>query len=147
MYNKIFFRKIFCLSRLTHKILNHGSDDKLIGSGQFSFLMFLFRHGDGKSQYQISQNLNLNKTTTTRTLKKLEDKGYIRKEQDNEDKRIFRIYLTEKAYSVEEKLKEYSDSVYTQITKDISEKDLEIFMKVTDQIINNIKIYDKTEDF
>ncbi|HOO75886.1 MAG TPA: hypothetical protein PLS66_11385, partial [Tepiditoga sp.] len=69
------------------------------------------------------------------------------KEHDSEDKRIFRIYLTEKAYSVEEKLKDYSDSVYTKITKDISEKDLEIFMKVTDQIINNIKIYDKTEDF
>ncbi|HWJ03616.1 MAG TPA: MarR family transcriptional regulator, partial [Verrucomicrobiae bacterium] len=57
-----------------------------IGSGQYIFLMTLFRKG-GISQEELSCYLRIDKGTTAKAIKKLEDGGYIKRETDLKDKR------------------------------------------------------------
>jgi len=74
-----------------------------IGSGQIMFLLELY-YCDGISQEELSSYLSIDGANTTRAIKKLEDEGYVIRKQDEKDKRIKRIYLTEKALEIKPKI-------------------------------------------
>lgn len=60
----------------------------------------------GVSQENLTQMIHINKSNVTRSLKILQDQGYIYKKTDESDKRILRIYPTEKAFDLLPKLRE-----------------------------------------
>jgi DNA-binding MarR family transcriptional regulator len=70
-----------------------------IGSGQYVFLMALYRKG-GISQEELSSYLKIDKGTTAKAIRKLEDEGYLVRNIDLRDKRAYRIFLTPKALNV-----------------------------------------------
>ncbi len=70
-----------------------------IGVGQFHFLMCLSHH-DGVSQESISSHLRYDKATVTRGIKKLEENGYVRREKDEEDGRVQRVYMTDEGREI-----------------------------------------------
>jgi len=67
--------------------------------GMFMTLLTINKY-DGINQEQISDYLKIDKTTTAKSIKKLESEGYIKRETDFEDKRINRVYLTQKAKDI-----------------------------------------------
>lgn len=68
-----------------------------IGSGQYVFLMTLFRKGE-ISQEELSNYLKIDKGTTAKAIKKLEYEGYLLREIDIRDRRAYKISLTQKAF-------------------------------------------------
>ncbi len=70
-----------------------------IVGGMFTILLTVSKY-DGINQEQISDYLKIDKTTTAKAIKKLEDEGYIRREMDCEDKRINRVYITQKTVEI-----------------------------------------------
>lgn len=58
-------------------------------------ILVLLSQGDGISQDDISTALVLDKAAVARAIRVLEDKGYIRREMDKNDRRIKRIFFTE----------------------------------------------------
>ena len=75
-----------------------------IGRGQYAFLAELF-HCQGMSQGELAQALHLDKGTTAHALRKLENTGYVVRKRDEQDRRIYRVYLTEKATSIKDSLR------------------------------------------
>ncbi len=71
-----------------------------IGSGQFPFLMRLY-HGDGINQESLSDYLKIDKGTTARAVQKLVDEGYVFRQRDENDKRSYRVFLSEKGKTLE----------------------------------------------
>jgi len=71
-----------------------------IGSGQFPFLMRLY-HGDGINQESLSDYLKIDKGTTARAVQKLVDEGYVFRQRDENDKRSYRVFLSEKGKKLE----------------------------------------------
>ncbi|MCD2347132.1 MarR family transcriptional regulator [Clostridium guangxiense] len=70
--------------------------------GQFTFLTRICEN-NGINQVDLSNLLKVDKTTTTKAIQKLIDAGYIYKEKDEIDKRMWRLYPKKKAletYSV-----------------------------------------------
>lgn len=83
---------IFTHNRLyAEKIL----EPRHVNGSRFAFLMAL-HYEDGLSQERISRQLNYSKATGTNTVRSLERDGYVFREKDKEDGRIYRVYLTEK---------------------------------------------------
>ena len=74
-----------------------------VGSGQFMFLLELYRK-DGRSQEELSEILSIDKGTTARAIKKLEGDGFLYRERDENDKRAYKIYLTDKGRSEERRV-------------------------------------------
>jgi len=74
-----------------------------IGKGQHALLAELFHH-DGLSQMELSRKLHMDKGAVGRALAKLEKSGYIERVRDQADARVVRVYLSEKARAVQEKL-------------------------------------------
>lgn len=90
---------ISVLYRYRKKFMSRRLEQYGIVGGFFTLLMTVNLY-NGLSQEQISDYLKIDKTTTAKSIKKLEDEGYIRRETDFEDKRVNRVYLTQKATDI-----------------------------------------------
>ena len=67
--------------------------------GQFIFLTRICEN-KGINFIELSKILTVDKSTTTKAVKKLIEAGYINKEQDEKDKREYKLYPTKKALEV-----------------------------------------------
>ena len=70
-----------------------------IGAGQYLFLLNLYKH-DGITQEELAQKVKLDKGTTARAIKKLEDQGYVKRVKKENDKRAYKLEVTEKAEQI-----------------------------------------------
>jgi DNA-binding MarR family transcriptional regulator len=70
-------------------------DYQLGGGGQHSFLMEILTR-PGINQDQLTNDLKFDKATTARTVKFLENAGYIVRKVDDKDRRSCLLYPTEK---------------------------------------------------
>ena len=61
---------------------------------QWWVLTHLFR-GDGVSQTELAETLEIEQPTLGRLLDRLEAKGWVRRDHDARDRRVWRVHLTE----------------------------------------------------
>lgn len=101
---------------------------------------FILLHIDkeGTPSTQLGPRMGMEPTSLSRTLKTMEEKGFIRREEDKSDKRVVRIFLTpeglEARYIAREVVFEFNNKVIERIPKE----HLEIFETVTNQILSII---------
>lgn len=112
-------------------------DDFNITASEQPFLSSLFNE-DGVSQEYLSSKLLLDKASTTRSLQSLIDKGYIKKKKDENDKRINRIFLTEKSKSIEKEIKARLENWNDILTSDLNESEKEMAYLVLNKMVNNL---------
>lgn len=89
-------REIGTLSRCIHCISDLKFKELKLQKGQFTFLTRICEN-PGINQIDLSNILKVDKTTTTKAIQKLIDAGYISKEKDDIDKRMWRLYPKKKA--------------------------------------------------
>ncbi|PNS00300.1 hypothetical protein X928_05150 [Petrotoga miotherma DSM 10691] len=133
--------KISCLFRTVNSMMKKELEKYDIGRGQFHFLMYLLKNGDGISQEELKENLNFDKATTARAIKKLIKNGYLTKKIDDNDHRINRIFLTHKAYNIYnemEKLNNYWEKI---ITDNLSLEEKEMVQDILNKMLDNILTY------
>jgi DNA-binding MarR family transcriptional regulator len=92
-------REISILYRYCQSYISKKLEAYNIGSGQYIFLMALYRN-DGINQEELSAYLKIDKATTAKAVKKLIEGGYIRRDIDSNDKRAYKVFLTPKARAV-----------------------------------------------
>ena len=89
---------------------------------------FLFEVCDkpGISQEGLARRLLVDKSTITRAGTILEENGYICRQVCTEDRRITRIYPTEKTIQLLPQIQEAWDTWETRITQDLTQEEIEI---------------------
>lgn len=87
------------------KFLNEKVKDEDLSFGLFPLLIKIYRN-KGIIQEQLAESFHLNESTITRNLKKLEDKGFIKR---TPDKRTKRIEVTPKGAKTAQKVMDYDD--------------------------------------
>jgi DNA-binding MarR family transcriptional regulator len=109
-----------------------------IGSGQLPLLMLLY-HKDSLNQEELSRLLNMDKGATTKAVIKLLKEKYIERKTDPVDKRMYRIFLTSKAFKIKDQLENIAEDWQKIILNGFPKKDknsiLEILEKMTDNSI------------
>jgi DNA-binding MarR family transcriptional regulator len=105
----------FQISALIHMLANRSEnvfhpkegEDELSGPrlGLLARLLEQEHHGNtcGITPTEFSQNQHVSRNTISALLRGLEDQGYIERRLDPEDRRLFRIYLTEKGREIVKK--------------------------------------------
>lgn len=86
---------ISCIHRRVQAYINKQLSFYNIGSGQYQYLLKIYKN-DGLSQKQLSEDFCIDKATTAKAIKKLIDEQYIVRIDDKFDKRVNRIYITDK---------------------------------------------------
>lgn len=111
-----------------------------LSSGEHVFLFYLYKN-DGSSQDEISKDLEIDKGTTARAIKKLENKEFLYREDDKKDKRIKRVFLTEKAFEIKKDLISLSEQWKETLVCDFDDKEIAAMEKLIKKLVNNASMY------
>ena len=103
-----------------------------------AIMLLLFRR-PGAAQEELSRELCLNKSTVARAISYLEERGYVRRECDKQDKRRLCVWPTEKAENVIPAIRAASAEWYERVTEGISEQELDVFANILSRIEENAK--------
>ena len=98
--------------------INNNTKDLQISDSEYIFLMEMYKN-DNMSQEQLSKNLIIDKSATARAIKSLEEKEYIIRKKDDNDKRTNRIKLTKKGIEIKDRLSNLLEEWNNEITSDI----------------------------
>lgn len=98
--------------------INNNTKDLQISASEYIFLMEMYKN-DNMSQEQLSKNLIIDKSATARAIKSLEEKEYIIRKKDDNDKRTNRIKLTQKGIEIKDRLSNLLEEWNNEITSDI----------------------------
>ena len=132
-------RLISCLYRHTRvyvgKELEHHNTG--IGSGQFPFLMALY-HKDGITQEDLAHLFDVDKATSARAIKKLHKAGFITRKRDAADKRMYRIFVTEKGRALEPVVKKISLKWTAHLLSGFEEEEKRYIIYLLKKMVDNI---------
>ena len=84
----------------------------------------------GRSQEELAHDICLNKSTVARALTQLEERGYVLRKPNPNDKRELLVYPTDKMLAVLPTVRDIASRWNTLITRDISEEELAVFHDV-----------------
>jgi DNA-binding MarR family transcriptional regulator len=88
----------------------------------------------GCSQDELADAICLNKSTVARALSYLEENSFVRREADASDKRVLRVFPTDKMLDILPEVKRVSMEWNTAICDGISEEELSTFTAVLEKI-------------
>lgn len=89
-------------------------------------------------QRDLERNFKYRRSTISGILKTMEKKGFIERVSSSTDARLKKIVLTSKIESELKILESHINGFEKMIVKDIDQEDLKVFLKVINQIKNNI---------
>lgn len=90
------------------------------------------------SQQQIADIIIKDKNSVTKLIDALEKKGLVIRKTDEQDRRLNKIHLTDKALSLKESITIIALESTDRIIKDIPKEDLINFVKVLNKMSNNM---------
>lgn len=105
---------------------------------QFRVLTHLWQN-DGCSQQELALGSNRDRANVTRIIDILEREGIVERKDHEQDRRVFRICLTEKGKELEVQAALCGKLAIDDALKNIDKKDIEVCMKVLKQTIANLK--------
>lgn len=104
---------------------------------QFSVLSHLWQK-DGLQQTELALCTNRNRANVTRILDILEREGIVERMDDANDRRVFRIFLTDKGKSLKEVTAKCAEQSIKDSLKGLTNDEIEICKKVLLKIKSNV---------
>ena len=135
--NEYLGRYISILHRQANLFFNKEFSKFNIGSGQYMFMIYLYKH-PGVSQEKLSELVNIDKGTTAKAIKKLEELGYINRVKDEDDKRINRIHLTQKALDIKEDFFNSLTKWEENLTNNLTKEEISQGLSILSKLLNNV---------
>ena len=99
MLNHQFLREVGAVARCVQSLSDVKFKKLALQRGQFVFLTRICE-SPGLHLLELSHLLKVDKATATKAVQKLEAEGYVRKEQNQTDKRMVHLFPTERAQEV-----------------------------------------------
>jgi DNA-binding MarR family transcriptional regulator len=123
-------------------VLDFGSTDMTFYRGEIHIIKMVGNH-PGIFISEIARNFNITRAVVAKTVRKLEKRGFLVKEEDAEDKKRLRLHLTDKgkkAYAFHDVYHQQFDRPLFAYLENLNEKELQIigeFLKHANQLIEN----------
>lgn len=121
------------IEAFNNRVLSHG-----ITRVQWIAIYYIGQN-EGITQKQLSYILDSNESSIVRLVDRMEKDDMVKREKDENDRRITRLYLTDYGNKKREEIIPIGEKFSNDSIKNISEKDLETFKNVLNQIVNNLK--------
>lgn len=98
---------------------------------------------EGVTQSELAAFMDLEKATLGRLLDRLEDKGWVERRPDRHDRRIKRVYLTDRVQGLMRSLRAIAADIRSDATKGIERERHEAFVDTLLQIKANLHAFDE----
>ena len=111
-----------------------------MSGGQLPFFMNIVNN-PGITQEELSKLLKIDKSTTTRAVKSLCLSGYVVRKSDDRDRRVYRLYPTEKAKNVERVVLEKAKMWDTVLLRGFKESERRCVRRLLKLMVENALNY------
>lgn len=125
-FNEFFVECFNQILRKEESVLSQA--DKNISVSEFHLIEKISQLKDNNTSKAIAKALGITLGSLSVSAKILEKKGYITKEKDNHDKRISRLYLTEKGIYINEIHRNFHINMIDSVLKELTEDEAEILL-------------------
>lgn len=116
-----------------------------LGSGAFPVLMHLL-HKDGMTQQELTEKLHVDKATITRVITKLVKSGYVRRERDPDDKRAYRLFVTQKARETSSEIRKVLRAWTAILAEGLTDEEQDTALKLLRHMRDNAVRYKKHKE-
>ncbi len=106
--------------------------------GEIPLMYKLLKKGDGKTQKEICEMLYVSKSTTSKITQSLVDKGYLVKERDEVDRRVTRIYLTDRKDEIKDLLGDLDEKAENKMLEGFEGEEKEQLREYLERILCNL---------
>jgi len=130
-------RLVSKLNRMTLNSIVGPLADIGIARGLLPFLMEVLRR-EGAIQEDITRALVIDRAATARALQQLEEAGFVRREEDPEDRRRKRVYATDKARDLREDVMAILRRQKAVLFTGFDEEEQAQFLAMLNRMIGNI---------
>ena len=128
-----------CLRRRSQK-----TQEKIgLTNNQALVLDYIMASNESVYQKDIEREFNLRPSSATELISGMEEKGWIQRLPSLNDKRLKEIVFMDSGDVVRNSIKNEICTTEKQLIKGINKKDLEVFMKVTNQMLKNLEEEDE----
>ncbi len=131
----------FITNRAGKKLANE-FNERLLTVGitrvQWVALYYLGKHKE-LNQKELAELMDIKESSVARLIDRMEKEGYVLRKKDISDRRVTILLLTEKGIDYREKLLPEGEKMAQVFTEGISDEELEIFLRVIDKMLSNVK--------
>lgn len=118
-----FSRWLGALYRRTNTFMKESFKGLGLGFPDSNVLIICSIH-EGISQEEISSKLAVDKAVTAKSVKWLEEQGLIRREADEADLRIKRVYPTPKGIAIKKRMDQYMETWTLKVVESLTVEEL-----------------------
>ena len=101
-------------------------------------ILFALWQKDGVPIHELSKITQLTKSTLTTMLDRLETAGFLRRESDENDRRIFIVKLSEKSKNLQKKYVAVSKKMTEVFYGTLTEEEIDQFEEYLSRILDNL---------
>ncbi|TSI07867.1 MarR family winged helix-turn-helix transcriptional regulator [Lysinibacillus sp. BW-2-10] len=135
---KEILREIGMIARALDSISNIEFKEHNLTKGQYLYLVRICEH-PGIIQEKVAEMIKVDRTTAARAIKKLEINGFIEKKEDEQNKKIKKLYSTEKGKLVYPFIKREHEYSNTVALDGFSESEIETIFDLLQRVRKNVE--------
>jgi len=137
--NEILMHQLFRTGRLLRFYIQQFLDiDKFAFTPEQFFLFYRLYVNDGQTQRELADKTLNDHPNITRLIDKLEEKGYVKRKPDKDDRRTFTIKMSEEGIHLFERMLPIVEAERKKLLKGISTEEQQIVKRVLNQLENNM---------
>ncbi|WP_419888265.1 MarR family winged helix-turn-helix transcriptional regulator [Neobacillus niacini] len=136
---KEILREIGMIARALDSISNIEFKEYDLTKGQYLYLVRICEN-PGIIQEKLAEMIKVDRTTAARAIKKLEMNGFIEKKEDEQNKKIKKLYPTEKGKTVYPFIVRENNHSNKVALSGFSEKEVETIFNLLQRVRKNIEI-------
>ncbi|MFS0604057.1 MarR family winged helix-turn-helix transcriptional regulator [Peribacillus frigoritolerans] len=135
---KEILREIGMIARALDSISNIEFKEHDLTKGQYLYLVRICEN-PGIIQEKVAEMIKVDRTTAARAIKKLEINGFIEKKEDKHNKKIKKLFPTEKGKSIYPFIKRENDYSNTVALEGLSEREVETISDLLERVRKNVE--------
>ncbi|CDQ20160.1 DNA-binding transcriptional regulator, MarR family [Halobacillus karajensis] len=135
---KEILREIGMIARALDSISNIEFKEYDLTRGQYLYLVRIYEN-PGIIQEKVAEMIKVDRTTAARSIKKLEMNGFIEKKEDEHNKKIKKLFPTEKGKMIYPFIKRENDYSNSVALEGFSEKEMETIFHLLQKVRKNIE--------
>ncbi|TPE67012.1 MarR family winged helix-turn-helix transcriptional regulator [Halalkalibacterium halodurans] len=136
---KEILREIGMIARALDSISNIEFKEYDLTKGQYLYLVRICE-SPGIIQEKLAEMIKVDRTTAARAIKKLEHNGFIEKRDDEHNKKIKKLFPTEKGKSVYPIIKRENDHSNRVALAGFSEEEVEKMLHLLQRVRKNVEV-------
>ena len=135
---KEILREIGMIARALDSISNIEFTEYDLTRGQYLYLVRICEN-PGIIQEKVAELIKVDRTTASRAIKKLENNGFVAKKDDVENKKIKKLFPTEKGRQVYPFIKRENDYSNSVALDGFSESEAETMFHLLERVRKNVE--------